>query len=254
MPTIIESGHTLFYTEHQPEVKGFTLLLIHGAGGSHLVWSQVLRQMQDVHVIALDLPGHGGSDPPGRRLIAHYAASVEMFVGATRLENVILIGHSMGAAIALTMALRSIVNPRGLVLMGASARMLVGEALLDGSLSSIDRAAAYIAAHGFADASPELQEGVRRQLLLNGAVVTFGDFLACNRFDVRSRLQAIDTPTLVIAGTNDQLTPLRFAESLAAGLPEARLVKLVGAGHFSMIERPQEIAVLSSEFIKRLGK
>lgn len=253
MPTLTLDNHRLFYADHRPEQPGPALLLLHGAGGSHLVWPGALRGLADTRVLALDLPGHGRSDPPGRRSIDQYAAVVEAFMVALGLEEVVVAGHSMGGAIALTMAVEPVRALRGIILIGASARMPVGEPLLGGAITSLDQAADVIVDNGFAEApSPDLRERMKAAVLATGATTTFGDFLACNQFDARRRLASITVPALVIGGTQDRMIPPPFMKSLADGLPRARLALLEGVGHYAMLERPDEVARLVADFINTL--
>ena len=228
------------------------MVLIHGAGGSHRVWPAALTDLEGMRVVALDLPGHGQSAPPGRRSVPHYAEAVEAFIKALELENPILVGHSLGSAIALVVAHRAVAPVRGLALLGAGARMPVGEGLLGGSISSLATAADFIVDYGFAAAAPELREAIRDEILSTGATTTFGDFMACNRFDCRLQLPAIAAPSLVITGEQDRLTPARFARTLAAGLPHARLIALDDAGHFAMLEKPNVVAEHVAHFAREL--
>lgn len=251
MPTIQIDGHAMHYLD-LPAPGEATLLLIHGAGGSHRAWPAALTELGDARVVALDLPGHGQSAPPGRRSVTHYAEAVEAFIAGLGLATPVLVGHSLGSAIALAVAQRAVAPVRGLVLLGAGARLPVGETLLAGSLASLEAAAAFIADLGFVDASPELRQAVRDEILATGATTTYGDFLACNRFDFRPQLPAITTPTLVIAGELDRLTPARHARALAADLPHSRLVVLDDAGHFAMLERPEVVAEHIDHFVREL--
>ncbi|CUS05478.2 putative Alpha/beta hydrolase fold protein [Candidatus Promineifilum breve] len=252
MPTLPIDGREIHYTENHPDGAHATLLLIHGAGGSHLVWPEAIRNLADVRVLALDLPGHGQSAGPGRRNVGGYTAVVESLMNQLALSGAIVAGHSLGSAIALTIAQRSAVPVKGLILLGGTARMPVGEALLGGWSAAPENAAALVAEQGFAADLPDAVEAVRSELLATGATTCFGDFLACERFDFRHNLSAIIQPTLVIAGDEDRLTPLRFSQSLAAGLPHGRLVTLAGAGHFGLIEQPEEVARLMLEFIGQI--
>lgn len=249
MPSLHLDHHKLFFADRRPPSKTPTMLLIHGAAGSHAIWPQTFFNIPDIRVMALDLPGHGRSTPPGRRTIEQYAAATEEFIAALGLENVTLVGHSMGSAIALTIALRGAADVRNLALLGASARMPVHESVLRNAINAPDELAAFVAANGLGQATAELQGIIQREAQATDATTVFGDFLACNRFDLRPRLSAIDIPTLVIAGALDRMTPLRFSESLAAGLPQAQLITLEGTGHFAMLERPDDVKSLIADFI-----
>ena len=251
MPYLDVDGNRLFYSD-QGDPAGPALLLIHGAGGSHLVWPAALRRLAGRRVLALDLPGHGRSAPPGRRALAHYARVVAAFVAALGLPDVVLAGHSMGGAIALTVALEPPAALRGLVLLGVGARLRVNDVLLGGALSDLQRAAAFIVDYGFAAAPEEMRRQTRQAIVATGPMTVFGDFLACQGFDARARLPGIHLPALVISGAADRLSPPREAEALAAGLPHARLARLDDTGHFSMLERPADVAALVAAFLDAL--
>lgn len=253
MPTVIVGGQRLFYADQQRDAPGPALLLLHGAAGSHLVWPGPLRRLPQTRVLALDLPGHGRSDPPGRRAIDHYATAVTDFLAAIGSPPVVLAGHSMGAAIALTAAVDAPPALRGLVLMSAGPRMPVNDTLLGGVLSDFKRAAGFIVAYGFADAPDALRDKVRQGILSAGAMTTYGDFLACSRFDARPRLPGVNVPALVIGGAVDRMIPPAQADALAAGLSLGRRERVEGAGHFVMLERPDEVAALVARFMASLS-
>ena len=254
MPYLTANGRRLFYTDQQPDAPGPALLLLHGAAGSHLVWPGALRRLAARRVLALDLPGHGRSDLPGRRTMAHYAAAVGDFIAAIGAPEIVIAGHSMGGAIALTVALEPPAALRGLVLMSVGPQMRVNDTLLGGGLADFEAAADFIVTYGFADAPEELRQQTRQAILQAGAATTFGDFLACSRFDARARLPGIHLPALVIGGDEDRLTPPRQMDALAAGLLHAKRARLAGAGHFVMLEQPVEVAALVAGFLATLPR
>ena len=252
MPYLNAGGRRLFYSDQQPDAPAPALLLLHGAAGSHLVWPGALRRLAGTRVLALDLPGHGRSAPPGRRTIAHYSAAVAGFIAALGLPEVVLAGHSMGAAIALTVALEPPAALRGLVLLSAGPRLRVNDTLLGGGLADFEAVANFIVEYGFAAAPDELRRKTQLAILDTGATTTYGDFLACSRFDARAQLAGVHLPALVIGGSEDRLVPPRQADALADGLPHARRARLDGAGHFVMLERPEETAALVPGFLADL--
>jgi len=72
--------------------------------------------------------------------------------------------------------------------------------------------------------------------------VLSGDLQACNKFDMMDRVAGVMQPTLVICGTEDQMTPQRYAQFLVNGIPNARLVVVPEAGHMVMLEQPRTVA------------
>lgn len=252
MPTLKSSGRELYYREAMSRDAVGTLTFIHGASSSSEIWSDDILPTGEYRALMLDLPGHGQSDPPGRRTIAHYAAVVEDFMRSLGLSKPILVGHSMGSAIALMIAQRALVPARGLILMGASARMPVSPVVLSGAVSDMERVASFVVEHGCISASEEWRDAIRREVIATGGSTSYGDYMACNRFDLRSYVSTIDVPALIMAGRQDNLTPLRFSESLARELPRARLSVLEDTGHYAMIEKPEAVRQLMSAFLRQL--
>lgn len=253
MPSLSLNHLELFFIDRHSNGNNLTLLFVHGAGSSHTVWPEAICGISGTRAVALDLPGHGRSSPPGRRTIDQYAIAVEEFTAALSLENVMLVGHSMGSAIALTVASRAAVALRGLVLLGAGPRMPVHDKVLRGATNAPDEVADFVAALGLGQPSTELQEEIQRTMLATDTMTVFGDFLACNRFDLRPNLHAIDIPALIIAGEQDRLTPLRLTESLVAGLPQAKFITLAETGHYAMLERTAEVRSLIADFAAGLA-
>jgi len=83
--------------------------------------------------------------------------------------------------------------------------------------------------------------------------VTLGDFLACDRFDAMTRLAAIRTPTLVVVGRDDRLTPPKYGRFLADGIPGGRLVEVEAAGHFPQLEQPAAVNAALRGFLAALA-
>jgi len=94
---------------------------------------------------------------------------------------------------------------------------------------------------------------LRETMLGMSPDVTLGDFEACYAFDVRDRLGAIRVPALVVVGSEDRMTPPRFAEYLCDHLAGARLVVVASAGHSAPLERPREVNQAIREFREALS-
>jgi pimeloyl-ACP methyl ester carboxylesterase len=228
------------------------LVLIHGAGGEHLSWPPEIRRLADARVFALDLPGHGKSEGPGRQSVADYADSVIGFMNAAGLSRAVFIGHALGGAIALTLAIDHPERVAGIGLISTGPRLPVASSVLE---NAANPATFILAVQSLQDlmhvppAAKNLKDQVFRHLSSIRPTLFHGDLRACDQFDVTTRLDSIQSPVLVICGTDDQLTPRRFSENLAGQIPGAALQTIDDAGHLVMLEQPRRVAGLLSVFL-----
>ena len=220
------------------------VLYIHGAGGTHQVWT---HQYTDTDTdgptaAALDLSGHGDSDdvdvPAGPETLDAYADDVVAVCEATGAT--VLCGNSMGGAIALWVALERDVTLDGLVLCDTGAKLAVAEAFSETLQADFDAAVELLHDPGtlFYDPADDLLELSKTGLRETGQAVTIRDFETCDVFDVRDRLDEIDVPALAIYGEHDPLTPPSYHEYLAEQLSACSLAELEDAAHMPMLERP----------------
>jgi len=231
------------------------VVLIHGAGGSHLSWPPEMRRMSGARVYALDLPGHGKSGGVGKQHAADYAKAVIEFMDGTSLWKAVFIGHSLGSAVALSLALQAPERVAGLGLLSSGARLPVASTLLD---NASNPATFPLARQALLDgifspqADARLKEQTARLLAETRPTVLHGDLVACNIFDATGSLDELHTPTLILCGTEDRLTPLRYSKTLANHIPGAALQTIDGAGHAVMLEEPRRVAALLSVFLKTI--
>lgn len=251
MPTITLNDRPFFYALHRSaHPDPLNLILIHGAAGTHLDWPAQIRRLPAAAVYALDLPGHGRSAPPGCHSAADYAAIVAAFIAERQLSRVVLAGHSMGGAIAMTLALNPSPAIAGIILAGTGARLRVAPAILDGILNDYDAVAGLLAnAFWQPGAPPAIVQRSKERLLAIDPAVALGDFQACNDFDIRDQLGQIQLPTLVLGSDADPLTPLKYSQYLAAQIPHARLVTLPLAGHMLLLAHPAPAAAAITAFL-----
>lgn len=254
MPTISVNDQELFYTYRKGPDGAPAVLLLHGAGGTRLDWPAELRRLPNAAVYALDLPGHGRSAPPGRETIDDYADVVQTLLEQMELDEVIVVGHSMGGAIAQTLALRDLPRLAGLVLLASGARLRVSDAILGRPRAEFSEVVDFITRYAWSPEAPaEVVANARQLLGENEPEIVQGDFAACNRFDVMAAVEGITHPTLVIGGTADRMTPLKFSEFLADRMPGARLVTVEGGGHMMALEQPEVVAAAIRAFVDEVA-
>jgi pimeloyl-ACP methyl ester carboxylesterase len=225
------------------------VMFIHGAGFDHTAWQLQARYFahHGRAVLAIDLPGHGRSEGPALPSIAAAAEWVGRLLDAAGAKNAALVGHSMGALIALATAARLPERVRALALLGVAAKMPVHPDLLAAAERNEPRAGALIVDWGFGPAAhlgghraPGLwMMGGGLQTLLRaapGALAT--DLAACAAYDgAEADAAKVRCPTLLVLGAADKMTPLKGGLALAARIAGARVVRL-DCGHMMMAERP----------------
>ena len=244
MPYAVVGGERVFYALHRSTLLHAPhLVLIHGAGGNHQHWGSAVRNLRMANVYALDLPGHGHSSGIGLGSIPDYASLIPRFLDALQIGRALVAGHSMGGAIALQVALDRPQRVSALILVGTGARLRVLPAILDGILSDPASTVEFICATAYSSSTPrELVRQGQRQMLGVAPQTIHDDFAACDLFDVIGRLEEIHCPTLVVCGTEDRLTPVKYSTFLTEKIAGADLKLIEGAGHMVMTEKPEFLA------------
>jgi pimeloyl-ACP methyl ester carboxylesterase len=225
-----------------------SVLFIHGAGGNPAVWHLQTRHFSDS--AALELPGH----PNGQGLtsVEGYATFVEHEIYRRGIRAPVLVGHSMGGAITIELALRRR-DLKALILVGSGARLRVSPELLGKIKENYGEAARLIAAWSVSSqADPVFVDRIADDLLKIRPKVTLGDFLACDRFDRMDRVQEISYRTLIVCGEEDQMTPPKYSKYLQDAIKGSELVLIPGAGHGVMLEKHREFNQALEHFLASL--
>jgi pimeloyl-ACP methyl ester carboxylesterase len=231
--------------------RGRAVVLVHGAAGAGGLWTAQVEALAGVaRVAAPDLPGHGESEGPGERTVGAYADFLVRLLDALGMPRAVLVGHSMGGAIALAVALDHPGRVDGLALVASGARLRVLPRLLELLRARPAEGLDLVAELACAPETPRARVAAfDRALRATPTEVTLGDFLACDGFDATARLGEVAVPALVLVGREDRLTPPRWAAALAAGLAGARLVEVPAAGHCVHLEQPEAVGAQLVEFL-----
>jgi pimeloyl-ACP methyl ester carboxylesterase len=256
-------GHTVFAaTGGRPfDPKQPAVIFIHGAGLDHVCWQLQCRWFawHGWSALAIDLPGHGSSGGAPLTSIEAMSDWTARLISRAGLERAALVGHSMGAVIALETAARAPERVSHLALLGISSSMAVHPALLGAATDDPDKA--YDMMTGWCH-SPSAQlgghpapglwmTGTSRALLGRsrpGVLAT--DLAACNAWTTGPASAAkVRCPTHFILGTNDVMTPSKKGAELAALIPGARTTVLKGAGHIMMAEAPDAVLAALKEHL-----
>ena len=276
--TLAQRGLSLYvYDAGKPESPA--VMLIHGLGDEADSWRHVVEPLSTrFRVVALDLPGFGRSDKPKLAYTVPFLCdTVLALMDTLSIANATMMGNSLGAVIAQSIALERPERVRGLVLIGGALltrKQPLNLAMLLFLLPGVgewlytrlrkDPQAAFETLRGFYADLDGLPEADRSFLFqrVNERVWSDGQrraYFSVLRHVARwvpgqqrgldEKLAQLATPTLVIRGAHDQLMPLENARALADVQPSATLVTIPGAGHLPQQERPQALldAVLADD-------
>jgi pimeloyl-ACP methyl ester carboxylesterase len=236
-------------------------VFIHGGEGDHSVWGLQSRYLahHGRSVLALDLPGHGRSEGPPLDSIEAIADWVAEVLDAARVRRGQIVGHSLGALVAIELAARHPDRVDRIALLGAAFPMRVSPELLEATRTDEPRAMQMIniwshGAYAHYPSSPGpgfWVHGVNLRLMERqkpGLLPV--DFALCN--DYRGGLVAAEKvrcPALFLIGRRDVMTPGRAAQDLAKRIEGARVIELEGTGHDMMAEKPDEVLDALREFL-----
>ena len=232
-----------------------TLVFLHGSGDSAQLWSQVIALLGDrgdLRCVALDLPGHGSlvtRPGPADMTLDDYADAVRSAITRDALGPVTLIGHSLGSAITLRLALEQPALVRRIVLVGGGARLRVLPSLLDGAKNATSQTMEQMVIGAFAPGHEREAFAYASRMAPSAQGMLYRDLAACNGFDMMADLGRIAQPALILVGSADQLTPPKYAQYLADHLEQATLVTVPNAGHYLPVEAPEAVARAIGEWL-----
>jgi pimeloyl-ACP methyl ester carboxylesterase len=163
-----------------------------------------------------------------------------------------IVGHALGAAIALQLALSHPDLADGLVLLAAGARLPVAEDALARARDDFTAECDRVARASLAREDPRVVARSRDAMVAAGAETLLGDYAACRAFDSRDRLGEVPQPVLVVIGAEDPFAPPSMGEELARGLPSAVMAVVPEAGHLLMLEQAGAVNLLVAGYLARL--
>jgi pimeloyl-ACP methyl ester carboxylesterase len=231
-----------------------TILFIHGAGESSLLWHAQVEGLKDrANTVALDLPGHGRSRGRAKRRVRTYAADLVDFMHAIAAPGPIPCGLSMGGAITQQLLLDHGDCFRAGIIVSSGAKLRVLPALFEMLAQNFPAYVEMVDQLGFSEkTAADVKRPFLEEHLKARPKVAEGDFRACDRFDVMARIASIQVPVLVISAADDIFTPPKYAEFLAEHIPGSRRAHIPDAGHFVPIEKPQAVNAVIAEFLEEM--
>jgi pimeloyl-ACP methyl ester carboxylesterase len=231
------------------------VLFLHGNRDNHTHFAELTSILESgATCVAVDLRGHGLSSKEDHPLSApQCAADVVELIDAFGWDQVSVVGHSLGSVTAMLLALDHPARVDSLVLMGSAAHYemkwkrpeVTPETYRQVIEESNKRAAPFFFQPGYGE--------VRERVITSWSWVPFEvhrNLILLAHPDLRERVADIAVPTLVVAGEDDQSTPVDRARYLAETIPGAQLLVVPGTGHFMFMERPGFVGGAISRFLE----
>jgi pimeloyl-ACP methyl ester carboxylesterase len=260
MPTFhAADGAELAYTDMGPSGT-IPLLFVHGWNGARAIWFPVMEILAERHrAIALDLRGFGASnEAPGPYRVETFSDDLSSLVAALDLDPLVVIGHSMGAAIAQRFAIDRPEAVEGLVLVSpVPASGMAFPPKIDAFFRSIpgnpETANAWLSKLTHREPSREVRAVMRAAAAAAPAHVALESYESWTGLDFENEAATIATPTLAIAPAEDRpMTPDAVRARVVDVIEGSRLEIVAESSHYVPLEAPERIARSIERFVAEL--
>jgi 3-oxoadipate enol-lactonase len=239
------------------------LLFLHQTATDHRLWHRQRTYFRARYrPITVDVLGHGPvAWPPQERSIAQAARHVQQLLEHLGTGPAFVIGVSMGAAVAMRLALDAPALVRGLGLVSPWShpndhmRAIINRLVRLAEVGDMKRHSTLLLRYsfpsGYLEAHPSEERRLRVQALAQPAEVVASAWVACLTCDLRGAERAIRAPSLIIAGRSDLFTPPYLARAVARELADVEIEVWEETGHFPFLEHPRRFNLRVEEFIRR---
>ena len=240
--------------------KKSTILLLHGSGLTHIVWSlhEQFYASQGFNVLSVDLPGHGNSEGPSLKSIEKISDWIKSLMLKINIEKIIIVGHSQGGLVGIDFASRYPELIEKIVLVANSYKMPVNQDLIDLAEAGDEKAVLLMMKWGY-EGSKAFIGGNPVKKIINSSreirEVLAVDLNACNNYKSgKESLEKINCPTLCIFGDLDKMVPLKVGTNMSALIKNSETKVISNCGHMIIFEKAFEMRQLVKEFILKNKK
>ena len=233
-----------------------TILLLHGSGQSHVVWSLTEQYLssQGYNILTIDLPGHGNSEGESLKSIEEIADWLDKVVRKIGVSQLTIVGHSQGCLVSLEYYLKFPEKIKKLIFVAGAYEIPVNKSLIDLSLSGDMESLNLMMKWGYGH-SKQFIGGNPLQKILNSTrevrEVLAVDLIACNNY--KNGMKAVKTvkcPTFFVFGELDKMIKLESGKKFAGLISGSRIHVIKNCGHMIILENAFEMREKVAEFLK----
>ncbi len=230
-----------------------TALLVHGSGGRAEIWSPVIDLFEEIEPVSIELPGHGQSTRELLRSVDDCVILLEDIRAALETETVIIVGHSLGGAIAQQYGREFSNHCNAIVIASAGPDFIVDLDRVAIIERDWDSCVEHFARGQVSPAASQEMLAKARQLVRErNPTVLANDLRVCQTFNSRSWAGEIGVPTLIVCAYEDRLTPLDGSLALLKLIEGSALTVISPGGHSLMLEHPIRFARAIDAFIEEV--
>jgi len=239
------------------EKEKHTIILLHGSGLTHIVWSLTEQYLSNkgYNILAIDLPGHGNSEGPSLKSIEEIAEWLEKIINKIEIQHLTILGHSQGCLEAIEYVSKYSSKIKNLILVGGSYKITVNQDLID-LASAGDKDSIKLMMKWAYEGSKKFIGGNPVEKIINSSrairEILAVDLIACNNYkNGFEAAKSIKCPTLLIFGELDKMVSLEKSKNFAELIPNAETYIIQNCGHMIMFENAFKMREKIAEFLKK---
>jgi len=233
-----------------------TIVLLHGSGQSHVVWSLTEQYLssQGYNVLTIDLPGHGNSEGKSLKSIEEIADWLDKVVKKIGVSQLTILGHSQGSLVSLEYYFKFPKKIKKLVFVAGAYEIPVNKSLIDLSLSGDMESLNLMMKWGYGH-SKQFIGGNPLQKILNSTrevrEVLAVDLIACNNYkNGMNAVKSVKCPTFFVFGELDKMIKLEKGKKFADLISGSKVHVIKNCGHMIVLENAFEMREKVAEFLK----
>jgi len=234
-----------------------SILLMHGSGLSHIVWSlhEQFYVSQGFNVLSVDIPGHGNSEGPSLKSIEEISDWIRSLMRTLDILKITIIGHSQGSLVGIDFASRYPDLISKLVLVAGSYKMPVNQDLIDLAEAGDEKAILLMMKWGYEGSKAFIGGNPVKKIIKSSRdiiEILAVDLNACNNYkNGEKSLEKINCSTLCIFGDLDKMVPVKAGTKMSERIKNSETKIISNCGHMIIFEKAFEMRKIVKDFLTK---